>query len=148
MICSRSSSASRPKPERACGRRRRHLVPPRRQFQCFSRLTPPRWCRLRAVFPPVVYLSWPATVAALDRKSGHEQQRSTGCAPGVPLGVRSGDLCGRICRRVRFVFELIRCTHGQSRAVSPLGGVITIVMGPAFVGLIPMLQRDTRIQPR
>ena len=29
-----------------------------------------------------------------------------------------------------------------------LGGVVTIVMGLVFVGLIPVLQRDTRPHPR
>src|SRR5699024_4685628 len=36
----------------------------------------------------------------------------------------------------------------QQELLQRLGGVVTIVMGLVFIGLVPTLQRDTRMQPR
>jgi len=46
------------------------------------------------------------------------------------------------------VFGLIGALSLNHELLQRIGGVITIVMGLAFVGLIPALQRDTRFQPR
>jgi cytochrome c-type biogenesis protein len=46
------------------------------------------------------------------------------------------------------VFGLIGLLAFNSELLQRIGGVVTIVMGPAFVGLIPALQRDTRPHPR
>lgn len=46
------------------------------------------------------------------------------------------------------VFGLIGALAVNRELLQRIGGVITIVMGLAFVGLIPALQRDTRPQPR
>lgn len=46
------------------------------------------------------------------------------------------------------VFGLIQTLNVNRELLQRLGGVVTIVMGLAFVGLIPVLQRDTRMEPR
>ncbi|AIG63604.1 cytochrome C biogenesis protein ResC [Corynebacterium atypicum] len=46
------------------------------------------------------------------------------------------------------VFGAISFLALSSQALMRVGGVITVVMGLAFLGLIPFLQRDTRSQPR
>ncbi len=46
------------------------------------------------------------------------------------------------------VFGVIGALALNRELLQRIGGVITIVMGLAFVGLIPVLQRDTRIAPR
>lgn len=46
------------------------------------------------------------------------------------------------------VFGLIGALHLNRVLLERLGGVITIAMGLAFLGFIPALQRDIRLQPR
>lgn len=46
------------------------------------------------------------------------------------------------------VFGLIQTLNVNRELLQRLGGVVTIVMGLAFIGLIPALQRDTRMAPR
>ncbi|MEU1983543.1 cytochrome c biogenesis CcdA family protein [Nocardia sp. NPDC019395] len=46
------------------------------------------------------------------------------------------------------VFGLIQTLNVNRELLQRLGGVVTIVMGLAFIGLIPALQRDTRMEPR
>lgn len=46
------------------------------------------------------------------------------------------------------VFGVIGALTLNRELLQRIGGVITIVMGLAFVGLIPALQRDTRFTPR
>lgn len=46
------------------------------------------------------------------------------------------------------VFGLIGALNVNRDVLQRVGGVVTIVMGLAFIGLIPMLQRDTRPRPR
>ena len=46
------------------------------------------------------------------------------------------------------VFGLISVLRLNSEVLQRVGGVITIVMGLAFVGFVPLLQRDTRPEPR
>lgn len=46
------------------------------------------------------------------------------------------------------VFGLISVLQLNRELLQRLGGVITIVMGLAFIGLIPALQKDTRPRPR
>ncbi|MBF6352652.1 cytochrome c biogenesis protein CcdA [Nocardia flavorosea] len=46
------------------------------------------------------------------------------------------------------VFGLIQTLNVNRELLQRLGGVVTIVMGLAFLGLIPILQRDTRMAPR
>lgn len=45
------------------------------------------------------------------------------------------------------VFGVIAVLRLNADLLQRLGGVVTIVMGLAFVGLIPALQRDTRLAP-
>ncbi|WP_342216649.1 cytochrome c biogenesis protein CcdA [Nocardia farcinica] len=46
------------------------------------------------------------------------------------------------------VFGLIQTLNVNRDLLQRVGGVVTIVMGLAFLGLIPALQRDTRMAPR
>ncbi|WP_280503200.1 cytochrome c biogenesis CcdA family protein [Nocardia farcinica] len=46
------------------------------------------------------------------------------------------------------VFGVIQTLNVNRELLQRVGGVVTIVMGLAFLGLIPALQRDTRMQPR
>ncbi|MCA1007654.1 cytochrome c biogenesis CcdA family protein [Rhodococcus hoagii] len=46
------------------------------------------------------------------------------------------------------VFGLIGALNLNRDLLQRIGGVVTIVMGLAFIGLIPALQRDTRPRPR
>ncbi|MFJ9369044.1 cytochrome c biogenesis CcdA family protein [Nocardia sp. NPDC101769] len=46
------------------------------------------------------------------------------------------------------VFGAIQVLNVNRDLLQRIGGVVTIVMGLAFIGLIPALQRDTRMQPR
>ncbi|WP_054815968.1 cytochrome c biogenesis CcdA family protein [Nocardia arizonensis] len=46
------------------------------------------------------------------------------------------------------VFGLIQTLNVNRELLQRVGGVVTIVMGLVFVGLVPALQRDTRMQPR
>jgi cytochrome c-type biogenesis protein len=46
------------------------------------------------------------------------------------------------------VFGLIGVLVLNQDLLQRLGGVVTIAMGMAFIGFVPMLQRDTRFQPR
>ncbi|MDG3009261.1 cytochrome c biogenesis protein CcdA [Rhodococcus sp. D2-41] len=46
------------------------------------------------------------------------------------------------------VFGLISALTVNRDVLQRVGGVITIVMGLAFIGLIPALQRDTRFEPQ
>ncbi|MGN5240907.1 MULTISPECIES: cytochrome c biogenesis protein CcdA [unclassified Rhodococcus (in: high G+C Gram-positive bacteria)] len=46
------------------------------------------------------------------------------------------------------VFGVIGALRINQELLQRLGGVVTIVMGLAFIGLIPALQKDTRFAPR
>ncbi|WP_067861700.1 cytochrome c biogenesis CcdA family protein [Nocardia shimofusensis] len=46
------------------------------------------------------------------------------------------------------VFGVIQTLNVNRDLLQRVGGVVTIVMGLAFIGLIPALQRDTRMEPR
>ncbi|WP_127784054.1 cytochrome c biogenesis CcdA family protein [Rhodococcus sp. X156] len=46
------------------------------------------------------------------------------------------------------VFGLISVLRLNTEVLQRVGGVVTIVMGLVFVGLVPALQRDTRPEPR
>lgn len=46
------------------------------------------------------------------------------------------------------VFGVIQTLNMNRELLQRVGGVVTVVMGLAFLGLIPALQRDTRMEPR
>ncbi len=46
------------------------------------------------------------------------------------------------------VFGAIQALNVNRELLQRVGGVVTIVMGLAFIGLIPALQKDTRMEPR
>ncbi|WP_040798886.1 cytochrome c biogenesis CcdA family protein [Nocardia higoensis] len=46
------------------------------------------------------------------------------------------------------VFGVIQTLNVNRELLQRVGGVVTVVMGLAFIGLIPALQRDTRMEPR
>ncbi|PXX64999.1 cytochrome c biogenesis protein CcdA [Nocardia tenerifensis] len=46
------------------------------------------------------------------------------------------------------VFGVIQTMNVNRELLQRIGGVVTILMGLVFIGLIPALQRDTRMEPR
>ncbi|MEV4128313.1 cytochrome c biogenesis CcdA family protein [Nocardia sp. NPDC049707] len=46
------------------------------------------------------------------------------------------------------VFGVIQTLNVNRELLQRVGGVITILMGLVFIGLVPALQRDTRMEPR
>ncbi|MFF3571695.1 cytochrome c biogenesis CcdA family protein [Nocardia jiangxiensis] len=46
------------------------------------------------------------------------------------------------------VFGLIQTLNVNRELLQRLGGVVTVLMGLVFLGLVPALQRDTRMHPR
>lgn len=105
----------------------------------------------------------PATVAEAERARGGESARPAGGAAVVAEPVRAGN--GRIrvagaaglfvagftvvfVLATATVFGVIQTLNMNRELLQRLGGVVTIVMGLAFLGLIPALQRDTRLEPR
>ncbi|MGQ4596914.1 cytochrome c biogenesis CcdA family protein [Nocardia sp. R6R-6] len=46
------------------------------------------------------------------------------------------------------VFGVIQTLNLNRELLQRVGGVVTILMGLVFIGLVPALQRDTRMQPR
>ncbi|PPJ22816.1 cytochrome C biogenesis protein ResC [Nocardia nova] len=46
------------------------------------------------------------------------------------------------------VFGVIQTLNVNRELLQRVGGVVTILMGLVFLGLVPMLQRDTRMHPR
>ncbi|WP_330250638.1 cytochrome c biogenesis CcdA family protein [Nocardia sp. NBC_00565] len=46
------------------------------------------------------------------------------------------------------VFGVIQTLNVNRELLQRVGGVVTIVMGLVFIGLVPALQRDTRMEPR
>ncbi|WP_042940233.1 cytochrome c biogenesis CcdA family protein, partial [Rhodococcus sp. AW25M09] len=46
------------------------------------------------------------------------------------------------------IFGVIGTLRINEQVLQRVGGVITIIMGAAFIGLIPALQRDTRFAPQ
>ncbi|MGO4615193.1 cytochrome c biogenesis CcdA family protein [Nocardia sp. 2YAB30] len=46
------------------------------------------------------------------------------------------------------VFGVIQTLNVNRELLQRIGGVVTILMGLVFIGLVPVLQRDTRMEPR
>ena len=46
------------------------------------------------------------------------------------------------------IFGLVSTLRLQARTLTIVGGVVTIVMGLAFMGMVPALQKDTRMAPK
>ncbi|WSY64748.1 cytochrome c biogenesis CcdA family protein [Nocardia sp. NBC_00881] len=46
------------------------------------------------------------------------------------------------------VFGVIQTLNVNREMLQRIGGVVTILMGLVFIGLVPALQRDTRMEPR
>lgn len=46
------------------------------------------------------------------------------------------------------VLGTVQYLQPQEKLLQRLGGVVTILMGLVFIGLVPTLQRDTRMQPK
>ncbi|ONM47178.1 cytochrome c biogenesis CcdA family protein [Nocardia donostiensis] len=105
----------------------------------------------------------PATVAEAERARDDKSARPAGGAAVVAEPVRTGN--GRIrvagaaglfvagftvvfVLATATVFGVIQTLNMNRELLQRLGGVVTIVMGLAFLGLIPALQRDTRLEPR
>ena len=46
------------------------------------------------------------------------------------------------------VFGLVSTLRVEARTLTVVGGVVTIIMGLVFMGMVPALQRDTRMAPK
>ena len=46
------------------------------------------------------------------------------------------------------VFGLVSTLRMEARTLTVVGGVVTIIMGLVFMGMVPALQRDTRMAPK
>lgn len=46
------------------------------------------------------------------------------------------------------VFGLVSTLRVGARTLTVIGGVVTIIMGLVFMGMVPALQRDTRVAPK
>lgn len=46
------------------------------------------------------------------------------------------------------VFGLVSTLRVEARTLTVVGGVVTIIMGLVFMGMVPALQRDTRMVPK
>lgn len=101
------------------------------------------------------YLSYLAGIAGADARS-LETPNST--APSAPLarrwrvaGAASLFVAGFTIVFVlatASIFGVIGTLRINEQVLQRVGGVITIIMGAAFIGLIPVLQRDTRFAPQ
>ncbi|MFD5868386.1 cytochrome c biogenesis CcdA family protein [Corynebacterium sp. NPDC060344] len=46
------------------------------------------------------------------------------------------------------VFGLVSTLRVEARTLTVVGGIVTIIMGLVFMGMVPALQRDTRMAPK
>ncbi|WP_280370565.1 cytochrome c biogenesis CcdA family protein [Nocardia wallacei] len=91
--------------------------------------------------PPVTVAETSGNRAALVTKSG--RMRVAGAAGLFVAGFTVVFVLASAT-----VFGLIQTLNVNRELLQRLGGVVTIVMGLVFLGLIPALQRDTRMHPR
>ena len=106
------------------------------------------------------YLSYLAGIVGADAPpvTADEAVRRTRCRHCDPCRPHCGSPARRRCSSPGFtvvfvlatasVFGLIQTLAVNRELLQRIGGVLTIVMGLVFVGLIPVLQRDTRMEPR
>jgi len=106
------------------------------------------------------YLSYLAGIAGADAQSA--DTRSPGTST---IGTSSTELANRwrvagaaslfvagftivFVLATASIFGVIGTLRINEQVLQRVGGVITIIMGAAFIGLIPVLQRDTRFAPQ
>lgn len=99
----------------------------------------------------------PVTVAEVERARGRADTLVTEAEPRADGGrLRVAGAAGLFVAGFTVVFVLATATvfgviqtlNMNRELLQRLGGVVTVVMGLAFLGLIPALQRDTRMEPR
>ncbi|MCX5041761.1 cytochrome c biogenesis CcdA family protein [Aldersonia sp. NBC_00410] len=99
----------------------------------------------------------PVTVAERGNTGAEPAERPRGTATAVRSGrMRVAGAAGLFVAgftvvfvlATASVFGLIQTLAVNREVLQRIGGVVTIVMGLVFIGLIPALQRDTRMEPR
>ncbi|TLF75266.1 cytochrome c biogenesis CcdA family protein [Nocardia cyriacigeorgica] len=99
----------------------------------------------------------PATVAEAKGKSGSGSSVALAQrAPAKAARMRVAGAAGLFVAGFTVVFVLATATvfgviqtlNVNRELLMRLGGVVTILMGLVFIGMVPALQRDTRMEPR
>ncbi|MFI5780363.1 cytochrome c biogenesis CcdA family protein [Nocardia sp. NPDC051570] len=91
--------------------------------------------------PPVTVAEAKGAQAALVRKAA--RARVAGAAGLFVAGFTVVFVLASVT-----VFGVIQTLNVNRELLQRIGGVVTIVMGLVFLGLVPALQRDTRMHPR
>ncbi|WP_040792803.1 cytochrome c biogenesis CcdA family protein [Nocardia paucivorans] len=95
----------------------------------------------------------PVTVAEVERARGHAvatetETRGARLRVAGAAGLFVAGFTVVFVLATATVFGVIQTLNMNRELLQRLGGVVTVVMGLAFLGLIPALQRDTRMEPR
>ncbi|MBY4213441.1 cytochrome c biogenesis CcdA family protein [Rhodococcus sp. NPDC078407] len=111
------------------------------------------------------YLSYLAGIAGADAQSADTRSPGTSATGTSTTGTSSPELANRwrvagaaslfvagftivFVLATASIFGVIGTLRINEQVLQRVGGVITIIMGAAFIGLIPALQRDTRFAPQ
>ncbi|OZC63468.1 cytochrome C biogenesis protein ResC [Rhodococcus sp. 06-470-2] len=111
------------------------------------------------------YLSYLAGIAGADAQSADTRSPGTSTTGTSTTGTSSTELANRwrvagaaslfvagftivFVLATASIFGVIGTLRINEQVLQRVGGVITIIMGAAFIGLIPVLQRDTRFAPQ
>ncbi|OZC94827.1 cytochrome C biogenesis protein ResC [Rhodococcus sp. 05-2255-1e] len=111
------------------------------------------------------YLSYLAGIAGADAQSADTRSPGTSTTGTSTTGTSSTELANRwrvagaaslfvagftivFVLATASIFGVIGTLRINEQVLQRVGGVITIIMGAAFIGLIPALQRDTRFAPQ
>ena len=96
---------------------------------------------------PCVVPLVPGYLAYLASVVGAERQASRARVVGASLLFVAGFTVVFVLLSA-MVLGTVQYLAPQQELLQRLGGVVTILMGLVFIGLVPTLQRDTRMQPR
>ncbi|OZC60528.1 cytochrome C biogenesis protein ResC [Rhodococcus sp. 15-725-2-2b] len=111
------------------------------------------------------YLSYLAGIAGADAQSAETRSPRTSTTGTSTTDTSSPELANRwrvagaaslfvagftivFVLATASIFGVIGTLRINEQVLQRVGGVITIIMGAAFIGLIPVLQRDTRFAPQ
>lgn len=89
------------------------------------------------------YLSYLAAVVGVDESKDSSRWRVAGAAALFVAGFTAVFLMGAVA-----VLGLTTTLIANQLLLQRIGGVVTIIMGLVFVGLVPALQRQVRFTPR
>ena len=92
------------------------------------------------------YLAYLASVVGAERPAATVQAAKQRRAASGTLTLEEKRY--RSSSRKRVVLAALLYLAPQQELLQRLGGVVTILMGLVFIGVVPVLQRDTRMQPK